>query len=32
MTPQEYLYSYCQLHLHEYTHEEAEKIIRGVNN
>lgn len=30
MTAKEMLYAYCQLRLHGYTHEEAEKIIEEI--
>lgn len=30
MTSQEYLYAYCQLILHGYSHEEAEEIIQKI--
>jgi hypothetical protein len=30
MTGKEYLWTYCQLKLHGYSHEEAEKIIEEI--
>lgn len=30
MTGQEYLYSYCQLILHGYSHDEAKEIIEEI--